>query len=53
VVGVLGVRPPQRHAFDAPERLHQLETFAAQTALALERARLADEARAAQVRTIG
>jgi len=35
---------------DAPERLHQLETFAAQTALALERARLAEDTQAAQVR---
>ena len=43
-LGVLGVRPTDAHAFDIPERLHQLETFAAQTALALERARLADEA---------
>jgi len=49
-IGVLGVRPPDRHAMDAPERLHQLETFAAQTALALERARLADEAKEAEVR---
>jgi two-component system sensor histidine kinase KdpD len=49
-VGVLGVRPADRHAMDEPERLHQLETFASQTALALERARLAEEAQAAQVR---
>jgi two-component system sensor histidine kinase KdpD len=35
---------------DEPERLHQLETFAGQTALALERARLAEAAQAAQVR---
>jgi two-component system sensor histidine kinase KdpD len=49
-VGVLGVRPAERHAFDAPERLHQLETFAGQTALALERARLADETQQAAVR---
>ena len=49
-VGVLGVRPADRHAMDEPERLHQLETFAAQTALALERARLADEAQEAEVR---
>jgi two-component system, OmpR family, sensor histidine kinase KdpD len=49
-VGVLGVRPPDRTAMDAPERLHQLETFAAQTALALERARLSEEAQTAQVR---
>jgi two-component system, OmpR family, sensor histidine kinase KdpD len=49
-VGVLGLRPPDRHAMDEPERLHQLETFAAQTALALERARLADEAQEAEVR---
>jgi two-component system sensor histidine kinase KdpD len=49
-VGVLGLRPPDRHAMDEPERLHQLETFAAQTALALERARLASEAQDAEVR---
>ena len=49
-VGVLGLRPPDRHTMDAPERLHQLETFAAQTALALERARLAEAGQAAQVR---
>jgi two-component system sensor histidine kinase KdpD len=49
-VGVLGVRPADRHALDAPEQLHQLETFANQTALAIERAQLADEAQQAQVR---
>jgi two-component system sensor histidine kinase KdpD len=48
-VGVLGVRPSAAHDLDAPERLHQLETFANQTALAFERARLADEAQDAQV----
>ncbi len=49
-VGVLGVRPAERHALDAPEQLHQLETFGNQTALAIERANLADAARDAQVR---
>jgi two-component system sensor histidine kinase KdpD len=49
-LGVLGLRPPDRHAMDEPERLHQLETFAAQTALALERARLSREAQEAEVR---
>ena len=49
-LGVLGLRPPDRHAMDDPERLHQLETFAAQTAVALERARLAREAQDAEVR---
>jgi two-component system, OmpR family, sensor histidine kinase KdpD len=49
-VGVLGVRPADPHAMDEPERLHQLETFAAQTALALERAWLAEEAQQAAVR---
>jgi two-component system, OmpR family, sensor histidine kinase KdpD len=49
-VGVLGVRPPDVHAFDAPEQIHQLETFANQTAVALERARLAEEAQEAEVR---
>jgi two-component system, OmpR family, sensor histidine kinase KdpD len=49
-VGVLGVRPVDRTALEAPERLHQLETFANQTAVAIERAQLADEAQDAQVR---
>ena len=49
-VGVLGLRPADRHALDEPERLHQLETFAAQTALALERARLAREGQEAEIR---
>jgi two-component system sensor histidine kinase KdpD len=49
-VGVLGVRPADRHALDSPDQLHQLETFANQTALAIERAHLADEAQQAQVR---
>jgi len=48
-LGVLGVRPADVHAFDAPDQLHQLETFANQTALALERARLADEAQQAEL----
>jgi two-component system sensor histidine kinase KdpD len=49
-VGVLGLRPADRHALDAPERLHQLETFASQVALALERARLAQDTQDAEVR---
>ncbi|HEV8474206.1 MAG TPA: sensor histidine kinase KdpD [Methylomirabilota bacterium] len=49
-VGVLGLRPSDPHAMDAPERLHQLETFAAQTALALERAHLAQDTQDAEVR---
>jgi len=49
-VGVLGVWPNDPHALETPEQLHQIETFATQTALALERARLAEEAHAAQVR---
>jgi two-component system, OmpR family, sensor histidine kinase KdpD len=48
--GVLGVKPSEPHAFDSPEQLHLLETFANQTALAIERATLADEAQASQVR---
>jgi two-component system sensor histidine kinase KdpD len=53
VVGVLGVRPPNRHDLDAPEQVHQLETFANQTAIALERAQLADEAQEAHTRAEG
>ena len=40
-VGVLGIRPADRHALDSPDQLHQLETFSNQTALAIERAHLA------------
>src|SRR5215467_7235128 len=49
-VGVLGVKPADPHAFDSPDQLHLLETFANQTALAIERAVLAEEAQAAQLR---
>jgi two-component system sensor histidine kinase KdpD len=49
-VGVLGLRPQDPRPLQAPEQLHQLETFASQTALAIERARLAEEAERAQVR---
>jgi two-component system sensor histidine kinase KdpD len=49
-VGVLGLRPQDPRSLRAPEQLHQLETFASQTALAIERARLAEEAEQAQVR---
>lgn len=49
-VGVLGVTPQDPGVMQTPEQLHQLETFASQTALALERARLAEEAEQAQVR---
>ena len=49
-VGALGVLPDPRRAISTPERRHQLETFANQTALALERAQLANEAQAARVR---
>jgi two-component system sensor histidine kinase KdpD len=48
-VGVLGVRPIQPRRLLAPEQLHLLETFASQTALAVERAVLAEEAQQAQV----
>ncbi len=49
-VGVLGIRPADPHAMDEPELLHRLETFAGQIALALERARLAEEAQQAELR---
>jgi two-component system sensor histidine kinase KdpD len=48
-IGVLGVRPDQAHRFLAPEQLHLLETFASQTALALERVELAQEAQRAHI----
>jgi two-component system, OmpR family, sensor histidine kinase KdpD len=49
-IGVLGVQPGNPQALAAPEQLHLLETFAAQTALAIERAILAEEAQQAQLR---
>jgi two-component system sensor histidine kinase KdpD len=49
-VGVLAVQPPASHRLADPDQRHLLETFADQTALALERARLADEAQEARVR---
>ena len=49
-VGVMGLRPNDPRSLQAPEQLHQLETFASQTALAIERARLAEETEQAQVR---
>jgi two-component system sensor histidine kinase KdpD len=48
-IGVLGVRPAQARTLLAPEQVHLLETFASQTALAIERATLAEEAQQAQV----
>jgi two-component system sensor histidine kinase KdpD len=44
-IGVLWVQPGNPEALAAPEQLHLLETFAAQTALAIERTMLAEEAR--------
>ena len=49
-LGVLGLQPAEPHSLDAPEQLHQLETFANQTALALERTELAEVAQEAQMR---
>ncbi|PWB47571.1 MAG: two-component system sensor histidine kinase KdbD [Candidatus Methylomirabilota bacterium] len=49
-LGVLGLRPSEPDSLQAPEQLHQLETFTNQTALALERTRLAEAAQEAQIR---
>jgi two-component system sensor histidine kinase KdpD len=49
-VGVLGLQPADPRAMQGPEVLHQIEAFTSQTALALERARLTEEAEQAQVR---
>jgi two-component system sensor histidine kinase KdpD len=50
-VGVLGVEPPSGEVLATPEQLHLLETFAAQTALAIERVALVDEAQQARFRS--
>jgi two-component system sensor histidine kinase KdpD len=49
-LGVVSIRPRRRDVFAMPGSLRQLETFVNQTALAVERARLADEAQEARVR---
>ncbi len=49
-LGVVSIRPRRRDAFAVPGSLQQLETFINQTALAVERARSADEAQEARVR---
>ena len=49
-LGVLGVRPADWHALEAPEQLHLLEAFAAQVALAFERTELAEAAQQAHVK---
>ncbi len=48
-IGVLAVRPTLTTRFLDPEQTHLLEALASQMALALERARLAEEAQQAQV----
>ena len=47
---MLGARPHEIRALETPEQRHQLEAFASQMAMALERALLAEEAHTAQVR---
>jgi two-component system sensor histidine kinase KdpD len=49
VLGVLAVEPTQRRRLLLPEQRHLIETFAAQIALALERAGLQEEAEQAHV----
>jgi two-component system sensor histidine kinase KdpD len=48
-LGVLAVTPTQRRRLLLPEQRHLIETFAGQIALAIERARLAEEAEIAGV----
>lgn len=50
IMGVLMVLPAQPRRVLEPEQFHLLETFAGQTALAVERARLADAAQQDYVR---
>jgi two-component system sensor histidine kinase KdpD len=49
VLGVLGLLPANPRRVLLPEQFHLLETFAAQIALAIERAQLADHAHRSQV----
>lgn len=50
VIGVLGIQPDDTLQFRAPEQVHSLEAFVNQTALAIERAMLAEAAENARVR---
>ena len=52
-LGVLAVLPQNRRRVLLPEQLHLLETFAGQIGLALERARLAEQAETARVAAAG
>ncbi len=49
MLGVLAVEPTQQRRLLLPEQRHLIETFAAQIALALERARLQEEAEQSRV----
>ncbi|MBI5033826.1 MAG: sensor histidine kinase KdpD [Chloroflexi bacterium] len=49
MVGVLGIEPLQTSNLGSPEQMHLLETFANQTALAIERANLVEESQKAKV----
>jgi two-component system sensor histidine kinase KdpD len=49
MIGVLGVRASDPRRFEDPTLLQQLDTFAGQAALALERAQLADRAQKEEV----
>lgn len=48
-IGVVAVRPAQSHFLLDPEQLHLLESLINQTALAIERTRLSEEAQRAHV----
>ncbi|MGC1376234.1 MAG: sensor histidine kinase KdpD [Anaerolineales bacterium] len=49
VVGVLGVKPPSSGQFLASDQRRTLDTFANQVAMAIERARLGEQARQAEI----
>jgi two-component system sensor histidine kinase KdpD len=49
VIGVLAVRPDQPRRLLAPDQMHLVEAFANQTAAAIERVLLAEEAQRAQL----
>ncbi len=48
-IGVVGVYPPPTQGLFSPDQMHLLELYSNQTALALERARLAAQSERAQV----
>ena len=49
ILGVLAIRPPEDATFADPERVHLMEAFASQAAIALERTQMGELAKRAEI----